>query len=380
MASARTPTRSALAACPPTSASIPPPACCPARPGRVERQLQHHRHRHRHHRRWCALHGHLLQLPFVSAAPTVTVSPATIRNAAPPWPIRRLTASGRRRTLCVPAAHGQPAHGHHAQRHGPDFGHDHRGRRPHLQHSRDRRPRFRCAAVPGQLHPGGGPPTLTLAPAAGTLTAPHGVAYSQAFTAAGGSGSYTYALGGTRRTASAFSGGTLSGTPTAPGSYPITVTATDSVLTGNGAPFHVTQAYTLDVGAGTPDASEPARGDRGRGLHAGAERQRRREPYTFSVTAGSLPSGSSSPATAPSRRTRPRPAPLRRDGAGDRCPTPLARSRGATRWSVGNAVDLTPGDPAERQRRRGLCADARCQRRRGALRASQSPPAACRWA
>ncbi len=53
-------------------------------------------------------------------------------------------------------------------------------------------------------------------------------AYTQTFTAAGGSGGYTFTESGTLPTGIAFSGATLSGTPIKSGSFPITITATDS--------------------------------------------------------------------------------------------------------------------------------------------------------
>jgi hypothetical protein len=55
-----------------------------------------------------------------------------------------------------------------------------------------------------------------------------GASYSQTFTHEGGIGSTTFNLTGTLPTGLGFSGATLSGTPTQSGSFPITVTATDS--------------------------------------------------------------------------------------------------------------------------------------------------------
>jgi len=136
-------------------------------------------------------------------------------------------------------------------------------------------------------------PVLTLTPAAGMLNATYGTAYSQTFTTSGGSGSFSYALTGALPAGITFSGGTLSGTPTAPGSYPITVTAIDTVLTGTGAPFSVAQNYTLNVPAPTivlnpTTLPNPVAGTAyGQTVTAtgGAT------PYTFSVTAGALPAG-----------------------------------------------------------------------------------------
>ncbi len=136
-------------------------------------------------------------------------------------------------------------------------------------------------------------PTLTLTPAAGTLTAPYGVAYSQTFTAGGSPGPYTYVLTGALPAGVTFSGNTLTGTPTAPGSYAITVTATDTSLTGAGAPFSITQNYTLDVPAPTivvnpatlPNPTAGAAYSQTISVTGGVA------PYGIAVTSGSLPSG-----------------------------------------------------------------------------------------
>ncbi|TXI48178.1 MAG: autotransporter domain-containing protein [Lysobacter sp.] len=136
-------------------------------------------------------------------------------------------------------------------------------------------------------------PTLTMTPAAGTLNAPYATAFSQTFAASGGSNSFSYALTGTLPAGLSFSGNTISGTPTVPGSYPITVTATDTLLTGTGAPFSIAQNYTIDVPAPTiainpatlpnPVAAQPY--SQILSATGGAP------SYTFAVTAGSLPPG-----------------------------------------------------------------------------------------
>ncbi|MGM9426711.1 beta strand repeat-containing protein [Hydrogenophaga sp. MI9] len=136
-------------------------------------------------------------------------------------------------------------------------------------------------------------PTLTLAPAAGTLSAPYGVAYSQAFTATGGSGSFTYAVTGALPPGLSLSGNTVSGTPSTPGNYPVTVTATDSTLTGTGAPFAVSQNYTFNVGAPTIVLSpatlpNPATGS---AYSQTITATGGATPYAFTVTAGALPAG-----------------------------------------------------------------------------------------
>ena len=136
-------------------------------------------------------------------------------------------------------------------------------------------------------------PTLTLTPAAGTLTATYGAAYTQTFTAGGSPGPYNYVLTGALPAGVTFSGNTLSGTPTVPGSYPITVTATDSVLTGAGAPFSIAQNYTLDVPAPTiviAPATLPNT-TAGLGYSQTLTATGGVAPYTFAVTAGALPNG-----------------------------------------------------------------------------------------
>ena len=140
-------------------------------------------------------------------------------------------------------------------------------------------------------------PTLSISPTTGTpLTGTAETAYSRAFTASGGSGSFSYALtvnSGTMPTGLAFTGGTLAGTPTTSGTVNFTVTATDSVDTGTGSPFTVAGTYTLTVAAptitvlpgtlGTPvigTAYTPSLSSSG-----GAA------SYTYAVTSGSLPTG-----------------------------------------------------------------------------------------
>lgn len=138
-----------------------------------------------------------------------------------------------------------------------------------------------------------GAPTLSMAPAAGVLTAPYGSAYTQTFSTSGSPGPHTYVLTGALPAGLSFGGSTLSGTPTVPGSYPVTITATDSVLTGTGAPYSVAQNYTIEVAAPTivmapATLPEPVAGEAySQTLTASGGVA----PYSFAVTAGALPSG-----------------------------------------------------------------------------------------
>jgi sugar lactone lactonase YvrE len=99
------------------------------------------------------------------------------------------------------------------------------------------------------------PPIITISPATlpgGTV----GAAYIQTISASGGTAPYTYTV--TNGTLPAgltlSSNGTLSGTPTASGTYPITVNAADS-STGTG-PYSSNQIYQLTVAA-EPVAATP---------------------------------------------------------------------------------------------------------------------------
>lgn len=87
---------------------------------------------------------------------------------------------------------------------------------------------------------------VALSPTAGALaSATVNAAYSQTFSASGGTGPYTYALSGTLPTGLTLNTttGLLSGTPTTSGSYSFTVTVTDA------ASATASNAYTLTVAA-----------------------------------------------------------------------------------------------------------------------------------
>ncbi len=83
-------------------------------------------------------------------------------------------------------------------------------------------------------------PKITIIPTTLT-TATAGRSFSQAFTASGGTGPYTYAESGALPSGITFINGKLSGITVAIGSYPITITATDANH------FTSTQSLTLTV-------------------------------------------------------------------------------------------------------------------------------------
>jgi len=136
-------------------------------------------------------------------------------------------------------------------------------------------------------------PGLALTPAATTFNTPYAAAYSQSFTASGGTGPYSYALTGSLPAGVTFSGNTVSGTPTVPGSSNFTITATDTGSTGTGAPFSIAQNYTLTVAAAAivvspatlPDATAGTAYSQTLTASGGVA------AYSFSLSAGSLPAG-----------------------------------------------------------------------------------------
>lgn len=136
-------------------------------------------------------------------------------------------------------------------------------------------------------------PTLTLAPASTALNATYATAFTQAFSTAGGVGPYTYAVSGTLPAGVSLSGSTLSGTPTAPGNYSFTITATDAGASGVGAPFTTSRAYTLEVAAPTltlTPATLPA-STAGTVYTQALSASGGVAPYSFALSAGTLPAG-----------------------------------------------------------------------------------------
>ena len=130
-------------------------------------------------------------------------------------------------------------------------------------------------------------------PAAATV----GAAYSQSIaSASGGTAPYTYALasGSLPAGLTLSSSGTLSGTPTAAGSFNFTVTATDS-STGTG-PFSATSGtLSLTVGAPTITVSPSTLTGATVGVFSSQSLSASggTAAYTYAVTAGALPAGMS---------------------------------------------------------------------------------------
>ncbi|ALB64952.1 FIG00553710: hypothetical protein [Cronobacter condimenti 1330] len=93
------------------------------------------------------------------------------------------------------------------------------------------------------------PVALAVTPGAGALaTGTVGAAWSQTFTASGGSAPYRWQLSGTLPAGLTFTDGSLKGTPTAAGNHTFTLTATDA----SGVAIHAT--YTLLINAAAPQA------------------------------------------------------------------------------------------------------------------------------
>ena len=134
-------------------------------------------------------------------------------------------------------------------------------------------------------------------PATGALpSVTGGVAYSQTFTASGGQGSHSFAVtaGATPPGVVLSPAGTLSGTPTASGTFNFSVTATDASLAIDGGPFSSAPvAYSLTVNAPTIAVSPTTLANATTAL-AYSEMITATggtTPHTFSITAGTQPTG-----------------------------------------------------------------------------------------
>ncbi|MBL8799702.1 MAG: putative Ig domain-containing protein [Planctomycetia bacterium] len=120
-----------------------------------------------------------------------------------------------------------------------------------------------------------------------------GIAYNQSLGATGGTGPYTFALtaGALPAGLSLSTAGLLSGTATAGGVFSFTITATDS--SGGAGPYTGSQAYSLTVQAPTiaPTPTTLASATVGVAYSQSVSATGGTGPYTFAITAGSLPSG-----------------------------------------------------------------------------------------
>jgi uncharacterized protein YhjY with autotransporter beta-barrel domain len=138
-------------------------------------------------------------------------------------------------------------------------------------------------------------PVLALTPSSGSFTAPYAAPFSQSFTASGGIGGYSYALGGTLPTGVTLNAatGAVSGTPTATGSFAFTITATDAGSTGPGAPFTVQGSYTLNVAVPTITVTPATlpNATAGAVYAATLNGSGAVAPYSFTLASGTLPTG-----------------------------------------------------------------------------------------
>ncbi|MER8830136.1 putative Ig domain-containing protein [Mesorhizobium sp. M0938] len=133
-----------------------------------------------------------------------------------------------------------------------------------------------------------GAPTITLAPS--TLAdGTGGIAYAQGLSATGGTAPYSFALtAGTLPTGLTLAAdGSLAGTPTVAGNFNFTVTATDA----NG--FTGVQVYALSIGAPTITLAPSTLPDGTGGIAyaQGLSATGGTAPYSFALTAGTLPTG-----------------------------------------------------------------------------------------
>ncbi|ASK98531.1 autotransporter outer membrane beta-barrel domain-containing protein [Xanthomonas citri pv. vignicola] len=132
-------------------------------------------------------------------------------------------------------------------------------------------------------------PTIAVAPST-VPTATRGTAYSQTLSASGGTAAYTYAItsGALPAGITLASNGTLSGTATVEGTFNFTVQATDANS------FTGTQAYSLTVAGPNlvlPASALPA-GTAGQAYAAAiTPATGGTAPYSYAVSAGTLPAG-----------------------------------------------------------------------------------------
>jgi len=131
-------------------------------------------------------------------------------------------------------------------------------------------------------------PTISVAPTAlpnGTA----GTAYRQTLTAAGGSAPYSYAIiaGALPAGLTLSAGDTLSGTPTAAGTFNVTITATDA------GGFMGSRSYALTIAAPTISVAPTAlpNGTAGTAYSQTLTAAGGSAPYSYAIIAGALPPG-----------------------------------------------------------------------------------------
>jgi hypothetical protein len=133
------------------------------------------------------------------------------------------------------------------------------------------------------------PPTITLSPPSLT-SGIGGEPHNQSVSASGGIGTYTYTLtNGTLPNGLTFSGGTISGTPTASGTFPIEITATDQTT----PPASTSQIYSLVIDPATLSMTPSALPSATTGFDYTANfvGMGGVPPYSFAISGGALPSG-----------------------------------------------------------------------------------------
>ncbi|WP_270730374.1 putative Ig domain-containing protein [Shimia sp. Alg240-R146] len=155
---------------------------------------------------------------------------------------------------------------------------------------------FRVAVDDGQSNTGQIDYTLTVNPNLGSLEispdtleeGEYGSAYTASFGASGGDDPYIFFLNGALPAGLSFGGGTISGTPTEVGSFPLTVTAEDSQ--GNTG----TRDYVLVINTKSNLEISPADlpvGEFGASYSQLLSASGGDGAYTFSVESGALPEG-----------------------------------------------------------------------------------------
>ncbi|OCP15639.1 putative Ig domain-containing protein [Ensifer sp. LC163] len=135
-------------------------------------------------------------------------------------------------------------------------------------------------------------PAIVVSPAS-LATGEIGVAYNQSMTASGGTAQYSYSVasGALPAGLTLAANGTLSGTPTASGTFNVTIRATDS--SGGTGPYSGDHAYTLVIGVPTitlspatlPSASTGTAYNQTLGASGGVS------PYGYTLASGTLPAG-----------------------------------------------------------------------------------------